>query len=230
MDLREAAEALGVHYQTAYAWARDGTLPARKAGRGYEVSDAGVQARRGAAAARIRAALGHPRPGLGSPGAGRSIRRSQGARKRGPVIRYSGWCPGYTSLTCASRSSRRRCAGLATSGRLAGSPSPRSTGPAQSANGCSPRRSGSRRGGPAARRSWPPRPGNGTACPCSWPLPAFGRIAGSSITWPATFRRRRSPGSRIRSAPAWSSFPARPPREPGARRRRRGSSPPAART
>ena len=25
MDLREAAEALGVHYQTAYAWARDGT-------------------------------------------------------------------------------------------------------------------------------------------------------------------------------------------------------------
>ena len=44
MDLREAAEALGVHYQTAYAWARDGTLPARKAGRGYEVSDAGVQA------------------------------------------------------------------------------------------------------------------------------------------------------------------------------------------
>ena len=44
MDLREAAEALGVHYQTAYAWARDGTLPARKAGRSYEVSDAGVQA------------------------------------------------------------------------------------------------------------------------------------------------------------------------------------------
>lgn len=44
MDLREAAEALGVHYQTAYAWARDGTLPARKVGRGYEVSDTGVQA------------------------------------------------------------------------------------------------------------------------------------------------------------------------------------------
>jgi len=44
MDLREAAEALGVHYQTAYTWARDGTLPARKVGRGYEVSDAGVQA------------------------------------------------------------------------------------------------------------------------------------------------------------------------------------------
>jgi excisionase family DNA binding protein len=44
MDLREAAEALGVHYQTAYAWVRDGTLPARKVGRGYEVSDTGVRA------------------------------------------------------------------------------------------------------------------------------------------------------------------------------------------
>jgi excisionase family DNA binding protein len=44
VDLREAADALGVHYQTAYAWVREGTLPARKIGRGYEVSDAGVQA------------------------------------------------------------------------------------------------------------------------------------------------------------------------------------------
>jgi excisionase family DNA binding protein len=44
VDLREAADALGVHYQTAYAWVREGTLPARKVGRGYEVSDAGVRA------------------------------------------------------------------------------------------------------------------------------------------------------------------------------------------
>jgi MerR family transcriptional regulator, light-induced transcriptional regulator len=44
MDLHEAAGALGVHYQTAYAWVRDGTLPARKVGRGYEVSGASVQA------------------------------------------------------------------------------------------------------------------------------------------------------------------------------------------
>ena len=44
MDLRDAAEALGVHYQTAYGWVRDGTLAARKVGRGYEVSDAGVRA------------------------------------------------------------------------------------------------------------------------------------------------------------------------------------------
>jgi MerR family transcriptional regulator, light-induced transcriptional regulator len=44
MQLREAAEALGVHYQTAYAWVRQGTLPARKTGRGYEVSDADVSA------------------------------------------------------------------------------------------------------------------------------------------------------------------------------------------
>jgi excisionase family DNA binding protein len=44
MDLGEAAGTLGVHYQTAYAWVRQGILPARKIGRGYELDDAGVQA------------------------------------------------------------------------------------------------------------------------------------------------------------------------------------------
>jgi excisionase family DNA binding protein len=44
MDLREAALALGVHYQTAYGWVRQGVLPARKTGRGYVVTDAAVAA------------------------------------------------------------------------------------------------------------------------------------------------------------------------------------------
>ncbi len=44
MQLREAAESLGVHYQTAYGWVRDGQLPARKLGRGYEVADEDVRA------------------------------------------------------------------------------------------------------------------------------------------------------------------------------------------
>jgi MerR family transcriptional regulator, light-induced transcriptional regulator len=44
MQLRDAAEALGVHYQTAYAWVRQGVLPARKTGRGYEVSESDVSA------------------------------------------------------------------------------------------------------------------------------------------------------------------------------------------
>jgi MerR family transcriptional regulator, light-induced transcriptional regulator len=44
MQLREAADALGVHYQTAYGWVRQGLLPARKVGRGYEVSDEHVRA------------------------------------------------------------------------------------------------------------------------------------------------------------------------------------------
>ena len=44
MRLQEAADLLGVHYQTAYAWVRDGQLPARKIRRGYEVSEADVQA------------------------------------------------------------------------------------------------------------------------------------------------------------------------------------------
>ena len=46
MHLREAAETLGVHYQTAYGWVREGVLPARKVGRGYEVSDEDVRALR----------------------------------------------------------------------------------------------------------------------------------------------------------------------------------------
>src|ERR1700749_5175092 len=44
MQLRDAAEILGVHYQTAYAWVRQGVLPARKTGRGYEVSEGDVSA------------------------------------------------------------------------------------------------------------------------------------------------------------------------------------------
>jgi MerR family transcriptional regulator, light-induced transcriptional regulator len=44
MQLRDAAEVLGVHYQTAYAWVRQGVLPARKTGRGYDVSESDVSA------------------------------------------------------------------------------------------------------------------------------------------------------------------------------------------
>jgi MerR family transcriptional regulator, light-induced transcriptional regulator len=43
MQLREAADVLGVHYQTAYQWVREGSLPARKLGRGYEVDEADVR-------------------------------------------------------------------------------------------------------------------------------------------------------------------------------------------
>jgi MerR family transcriptional regulator, light-induced transcriptional regulator len=51
LSLQEAADALGVHYQTAYAWVRSGALAARKAGRGYQVSAAGVRALRASRAA-----------------------------------------------------------------------------------------------------------------------------------------------------------------------------------
>jgi MerR family transcriptional regulator, light-induced transcriptional regulator len=44
MQLREAAVILGVHYQTAYGWVRQGVLPAKKTGRGYEVSNEDVLA------------------------------------------------------------------------------------------------------------------------------------------------------------------------------------------
>jgi MerR family transcriptional regulator, light-induced transcriptional regulator len=44
MQLRDAAEVLGVHYQTAYGWVRQGILPARKTGPGYDVSESDVTA------------------------------------------------------------------------------------------------------------------------------------------------------------------------------------------
>lgn len=59
MQLRDAAGVLGVHYQTAYGWVRQGVLPARKTGRGYEVSDSDVSA----LAAR-RASGAAPQPGI----------------------------------------------------------------------------------------------------------------------------------------------------------------------
>jgi MerR family transcriptional regulator, light-induced transcriptional regulator len=58
MDLREAAGTLGVHYQTAYTWVRQGVLPARKVGRGYEISEVDTRA----LAARRRRGAQPPRP------------------------------------------------------------------------------------------------------------------------------------------------------------------------
>lgn len=42
IGLTAAAERLGVHYQTAYKWVRDGTLPAVRVGRTYEVDTTDV--------------------------------------------------------------------------------------------------------------------------------------------------------------------------------------------
>jgi excisionase family DNA binding protein len=44
MQLREAADVLGVHYQTAYGWVRQGTLRATKTPHGYAVSETDVTA------------------------------------------------------------------------------------------------------------------------------------------------------------------------------------------
>jgi len=43
VDLTEAAARLGVHYQTAYKWVRDGSLVALKRGAAYEITDAEVE-------------------------------------------------------------------------------------------------------------------------------------------------------------------------------------------
>ncbi len=44
MRLHEAADILGVHYQTAYGWVRDGKLPARMVAGGYDLAEADVRA------------------------------------------------------------------------------------------------------------------------------------------------------------------------------------------
>ncbi len=43
MKLQDAAQRLGVHYQTAYHWVRTGDLPATKVGRGYQVTEADLR-------------------------------------------------------------------------------------------------------------------------------------------------------------------------------------------
>jgi len=43
VDLPHAAERLGVHYQTAYKWVRNGSLTAVKVASGYDVSEAEVE-------------------------------------------------------------------------------------------------------------------------------------------------------------------------------------------
>ena len=44
MELQTAADALGVHYQTAYRWVRSGRLPARLIGGKYVVTRHDVDA------------------------------------------------------------------------------------------------------------------------------------------------------------------------------------------
>lgn len=54
MDLKSAADELGVHYQTAYRWVREGALPAVKRGVAYDVAPEAVD--------RFRARRNSPTP------------------------------------------------------------------------------------------------------------------------------------------------------------------------
>jgi excisionase family DNA binding protein len=60
MDLEAAAGALGVHYQTAYRWVRNGVLPAVRVGIGYELDPDVVEA--------VRQERQRRRPGSADPG------------------------------------------------------------------------------------------------------------------------------------------------------------------
>mgnify|MGYP005816248389 CR=1 FL=1 len=54
VDLQAAAAHLGVHYQTAYRWVRDGSLPAVKRGASYDIDEADLE--------RFRSARSTPAP------------------------------------------------------------------------------------------------------------------------------------------------------------------------
>ena len=145
MQLRDAADTLGVHYQTAYGWVRQGTLPARKTPRGYEVSEGDVRdlmARRAAGVSRRR----RSRSGTGPRRPTGCTRRWRPGTRRWRGRTSTGWRRARPSSGCATRSSRRPCAGSARPGRPASCRSPRSTARPRSARGSSPP-------GPASRRA-----------------------------------------------------------------------------
>src|SRR6476469_4767686 len=65
VKLKDAAQLLGVHYQTAYRWVRTGELTATRVGSHYEVSDAAIHqfvAGRRAVVLSARAPAGEKRP------------------------------------------------------------------------------------------------------------------------------------------------------------------------
>ena len=83
MQLRDAAETLGVHYQIrANGWVRQGTLRARKTPRGYEVSESDVRDLLARRAAGAEPRQGSPGQGLGR--AGHPVVLGAGGRRRGP--------------------------------------------------------------------------------------------------------------------------------------------------
>ena len=89
MRLQEAADLLGVHYQTAYGWVRGGQLPARKIRRGYEVSEADVQALAAARQVGRQPASRDQGQGLARPG-GPALRGDrQTARRRRPAAQWN---------------------------------------------------------------------------------------------------------------------------------------------
>jgi len=203
MDLREAAEALGVHYQTAYAWVREGTLPARKVGRGYEVGDAGVQA----LAARRRQGHEPPRPihvrdwPAQAQALYAAITQGEETRARHQVERLASGVRVVDLCEQVIAPALRRVGDEWAAGRVSIAQEHRASAICERLLASQTRQPAGRPRGTAVVA---PRPANGTACRRSWPPPAFARTAGSSITWPAICPSRRSPGSPAGSAPTSS--------------------------
>ena len=64
ISLQQASEHLGVHYQTAYRWVREGLLPAQKVGTAYVVAETDLRALE-TSRARPPGTGHHPGAGLG---------------------------------------------------------------------------------------------------------------------------------------------------------------------
>ncbi len=134
MQLRDAAETLGVHYQTVYGWVRQGTLPARKTPHGYEVSEEDVRdllARRAVGA--------EPSPEIQVRDWAAQAERLHAALAEGDEARARhdfGRLAGESRWpNCATWSSPRPCGGSARTGPRASCPSPSSTARPRSASG-----------------------------------------------------------------------------------------------
>ena len=163
MQLRDAAETLGVHYQTAYAWVRQGVLPARKTGRGYDVSEVDVSA----LAAR-RAAGTAPRPDI-------RVRdwTAQADRLRAAIMSgdetlarhiFNRLASGVPLTELCERVISPALCRIGEDWAAARRRSRPSTGPAPSASGSSRPARASRRAARGASRWQARRRGNGTGC------------------------------------------------------------------
>ena len=165
LDLRSAAEQLGVHYQTAYKWVRSGVLASTLVRGRYHVSPEAVVAlaRRRDSPSRPRAR--RPRGGYEQARERMFIHLISGEERKARDL-ISGLVDSGVTVTNATQEvlvpALRR---IGQEWDAGGSASRQSIAPRQSWSGFSGSTTLRRAEGAGARRSWLRLPGIGTGCP-----------------------------------------------------------------